>query len=434
MDVWYHVGPANERPGLTGFAHLFEHMMFQGSKHVKANEHFKYLEAAGASGINGTTNYDRTNYFETLPANQLELGLWLESDRMGWLLENLTARNLANQRDVVRNERRQGEGFPYDVVEEELIHNMLPKGHPYYGSVIGSHADIESAELKDVREFHELYYKPNNATVAIVGDFNPKTIREQVEKYFGPIASGPPVPKVDVSTPPITSERRLTVTDEVELPRLYIGWLAPPIFHPGDAEANLMARILGGGKSSRLYKKLVYEKQIAQDVSADDDREGITSMFTVAVTAKPGVKLEELEKEVDAELAELQKHGPTKAEVEGARNTVETRLIQPLERLGGFGGVADRLNYYNHYLGDPGYLPKDLASCEAVTSAAIKKEAQAFTRNSRVVVYAVPGKKIINDVPKREDAALKRRALPRSPTSRGKPGVRNRPNLVLRWF
>jgi zinc protease len=407
VDVWYHVGPANERPGLTGFAHLFEHMMFQGSKHVKANEHFKYLEAAGASGINGTTEFDRTNYFETLPSNQLGLGLWLESDRMGWLLENLTARNLANQRDVVRNERRQGEGSPYSVVEEELTHNLVPRGHPYYGSVIGSHADIESAELKDVREFHELYYKPNNATVVIAGDFDPKTIKEQVEKYFGPIPSGLPVPKIDVTTPPITSERRLTVTDEVELPRLYMGWLAPPIFHPGDVETNLTARILGGGKSSRLYKKLVYEKQIAQEVSVDDDREGITSMFTIVVTAKPGVKLEDLEKEVDAELAELQKHGPTSEEVEGARNTVETRLIQPLERLGGFGGVADRLNYYNHYLGDPGYLPKDLESYESVTPEAIKTAAQALTQNSRVVLYAMPGKKIINDVPKRDDPALK---------------------------
>ncbi len=288
-DVWYHVGPANERPGRTGFAHLFEHMMFQGSRHVQANEHFKFLEAAGASDINGTTDFDRTNYFETVPANQLELALWLESDRMGWLLDNVTARNLANQRDVVRNERRQGEAQPYSLVEEAMFHNLFPKGHPYYGVVIGSHADIESAELKDVRDFHELYYRTNNATLVVVGDFDPKTIKSLVEKYFGPIPAGPPVPKITASTPAITSERRLTVTDEVELPRVYMAWLAPRIFQPGDADADLAARILGGGKSSRLYKKLVYEKQIAQDVAAYDYPLMLGSVFVVQATAKPGI-------------------------------------------------------------------------------------------------------------------------------------------------
>ncbi|HLY97228.1 MAG TPA: pitrilysin family protein, partial [Sideroxyarcus sp.] len=281
VNVWYHVGPANERPGRTGFAHLFEHMMFQGSKHVQANQHFKLLEAAGATTINGTTDFDRTNYFETVPANQLELALWLESDRMGFMLDNLTARNLANQRDVVRNERRQGEAAPYNMPEEELYHAVYPKGHPYYGVVIGSHADIEAAELKDVREFHELYYKPNNATVAIVGDFDPKTIKGLVEKYFGPIPGGPPVPKITATTPAIAAERRLTVTDEVELPRVYMAWLTPRIFDKGDADADLLARILGGGKSSRLYKKLVYEKQIAQDATVENQSLMLGSAFVV---------------------------------------------------------------------------------------------------------------------------------------------------------
>ena len=194
VDIWYHVGPANEREGRTGFAHLFEHMMFQGSGHVDANEHFRQLEAAGASDINGTTDFDRTNYFETMPSNKLETALWLESDRMGWLLDKLDEKKLANQRDVVRNERRQGGNSPYEVVNEGMWHQLFPKGHPYYGDVIGSHADIEAAELKDVRDFFKTYYAPNNATIAIVGDYDPKTIKGLVEKYFGrlPAAKGLP--------------------------------------------------------------------------------------------------------------------------------------------------------------------------------------------------------------------------------------------------
>src|SRR6266581_3241745 len=247
VNLWYHVGPANEVPGRTGFAHLFEHMMFEGSKHVPGSSHFHLLEAAGASDINGTTDFDRTNYFETLPSNQLELALWLESDRMGYLPDKLDQANLSNQQDVVRNERRQSvENAPYGVVEEGLFHRLFPKDHPYYGEVIGSHQDIQSAKLEDVRNFFKLYYAPNNASLAIVGDFDP-------------LKRGEDVPKIKAHTPPITSERRGVVQDNVQLPRVYIAWLTSPIFKPGDAEADLTAAILGGGKSSRLYKKLVYE-------------------------------------------------------------------------------------------------------------------------------------------------------------------------------
>ena len=191
VNLWYHVGPANEKPGRTGFAHLFEHMMFQGSKNVGDDAHFKILEGAGASDINGTTDFDRTNYFETLPSNQLELALWLESDRMGFLLETLDQRKLANQRDVVRNERREGENFPYGLVREGLFHQLFPKGHPYYGDVIGSHADIEAARLADVRDFFKTYYAPNNASLAIVGDIDKTKTKELVKKYFGQISGGP---------------------------------------------------------------------------------------------------------------------------------------------------------------------------------------------------------------------------------------------------
>src|ERR1700681_3433157 len=256
-NIWYHVGPANELPGRTGFAHLFEHMMFEGSRHVSGSAHFHFLEAAGASDINGTTDFDRTNYFETIPSNQLELALWLESDRMGYLPDELNQASLTNQQDVVRNERRQSiENSPYGIVEEAVFHNLFPKGHPYYADVMGSHADIQAAKLEDVRNFFKLYYAPNNASLAIVGDFDPAQAKQLVAKYFAPLKRGAPVPKIAAVTPPIVAQHRAVIHDQVELPRVYMGWLTSPIFKPGDANADLASAIRGGGKSSRLYKHL----------------------------------------------------------------------------------------------------------------------------------------------------------------------------------
>jgi zinc protease len=403
VNLWYHVGPANEKPGRTGFAHLFEHMMFQGSRNV--SEPFQILEAAGASEINGTTDFDRTNYFETVPSNRLETALWLESDRMGFLRDKLDAAQLETQRDVVRNERREGENRPYELVEEGVFHTLFPKGHPYYAYVIGSHADIEAAELDDVREFHRQYYSPNNASLAIVGDIDKNKTRAMVEKYFGSIPAGPAVPKIDATTPPITSERRRVITDKVELPRVYMAWITDPIYKPGDAEADLLAQILGGGKSSRLYKKLVYEKQIAQAVDATQYSLMLGSVFEINATARPGVKPEELEKAIDEELAGIAQSGPSAAEMERARNSIQASIIRGLERLGGFGGVADRLNQYNHFLGNPDYLAQDLARYENATAASVQKvAAEKLARNKRVVVYGVPGEKVIEDVPKRSSA------------------------------
>ncbi|HVO56178.1 MAG TPA: pitrilysin family protein [Dongiaceae bacterium] len=409
VHLWYHVGAANERAGRTGFAHLFEHMMFEGSQHVGAKAHFSYLEGAGATDINGTTNFDRTNYYETVPSNQLELALWLESDRMGYLTGKLTIENLANQRDVVRNERRQsGENQPYGLVEEGLYHQLFPKGHPYHGVVIGSHADIEAAKLEDVREFFRTYYTPNNATMAIVGDFDKNTIKALVEKYFGSIPAGPEVPKITATTPPITSERRAVVTDQVELPRVYMGWITPAVFSKDDAECDLYAQILGGGKSSRLYKSLVYEKQIAQDVSAGIEETRLGSVLELTVTAKPGVKPEDLEKAIDEVLAKLRTDGPTASEVERARNVTETALVRSLQRTN---GVANRLNYYNQFVGNPDYFSKDIARFDAVTPADVKRVAQTiFRKDARAVVYGVPGKKVIDDVPKTSEEENKRQA------------------------
>jgi zinc protease len=401
-NVWYHVGPANELPGRTGFAHLFEHMMFEGSKHVPGNSHFRYLEGAGASDINGTTDFDRTNYFETLPSNQLELGLWLESDRMGYLPDQLDQASLTNQQDVVRNERRQSvENSHYGIVEEAVFHNLFPKGHPYYADVIGSHADVQAVKLDDVRNFFKLYYAPNNASLAIVGDFDPVQAKQMVEKYFGPLKRGAAAPKIAAVTPPITAERRVVIHDQVELPRVYMAWLTSSIFKPGDAQADLASDILGGGKSSRLYKKLVYQKQIALDVSASQNSLILGSVFEIVVTARPGHTAEEMEKAINEEVATFRKDGPTAAELERARNGVETRIIQGLERLGGFGGVADRLNEYNHYLGNPDYLAQDLARYHKATTASIREFAEAQLKPAaRVVVYGLPGKPDLGpDVP-----------------------------------
>ncbi|MBI2994052.1 MAG: insulinase family protein [Gammaproteobacteria bacterium] len=402
VNLWYHVGPANEDKGRTGFAHLFEHMMFQRSKNVPSDSLIRLLEAAGASDFNGTTDFDRTNYFETLPSNQLELALWLESDRMGYLLDVLDQANLSNQQDVVRNERRQGvENQPYGIVEEEMFHQLFPEGHPYYASVIGSHADIQAAQLEDVKKFFKTYYAPNNASVAIVGDFETDEVKALVKKYFGTLKRGPDVPKIAAATLAITAERRAIVPDRVELPKVYLAWITPSIYQPGDAEADLAAHILGGGRSSRLYKKLVYELQIAQDVSVGQYSLVLGSVFSVEATARPGHSAEELEKAIDAEIESFRADGPAVAEIERARNTIETELVGGLETLGGFGGVADLLNQYNHYLGTPDYLEQDLARYRGATAEAVKQfAANQLPKHARVVVYGIPGTPVLGpDLP-----------------------------------
>ncbi len=393
VNIWYHVGPANEEPGRTGFAHLFEHMMFQGSKHVPADGHFQLLEGAGATGLNGTTDYDRTNYFETVPSNRLELALWLESDRMGYLFEKVDQAALSNQQDVVRNERRQSvENQPYGFAEEAIVQTLFPKGHPYFGNVIGSHEDIQSVKLDDVNRFFRQYYAPNNASLAVVGDFDVAEAKTLIEKYFSGLKRGPAVPPISADTPRITEERRKVVPSRVELPRVYMTWLTPPIFQVGDADAEITASILGGGRSSRLYKKLVYEKQIAQTVIAFQNSLTLGSMFQIEATARPGHTAEELERAIDEELAAFRSQAPSAVEIEQARNTIETGIIGGLERLGGFGGIADRLNLYNHYLNMPDYLEKDIQRYRAVTPATLLAFGREhLTGNTRVVVHAVPG-------------------------------------------
>ena len=403
VDIWYHVGPAHEAPGRTGFAHLFEHMMFQGSKHIESDAHFKLLAGAGASGVNGTTGFDRTNYFETMPSNQLELALWLESDRMGYLLETVDQAKLTNQQDVVRNERRQStENRPYGIVQEALFQALFPKGHPYHGVIIGSHADIQAAKLDDVRDFFRQYYAPNNATLAIAGDIDKAATKKLVEKYFGTLKRGPAVPPVNVPVPVITSERRLTVEDRVELPRIYMAWITPAFFKEGDADADIAGSLLGQGRVSRLYKKLVYEKQIAQNVTSYQYSTMLGSVFGIEATARPGHTLQEVEAVIDEEVEALRTTGPTAAEVDRARNVLETQILSGLQLVGGFGGVADQLNLYNHYLGTPDYLKEDIERHRRVTPESVRQFAQRYLApNARVVVHGVPGKQNLGpEVPK----------------------------------
>ncbi|HZX26172.1 MAG TPA: pitrilysin family protein [Telluria sp.] len=392
VNIWYHVGPANEAPGLTGFAHLFEHMMFAATRHVPRGLADRLLEGAGATDSNGSTEFDRTNYYDTVPSNQLELPLWIHADRMGYLLDVLDQTALANQQDVVRNERRQVvENRPYGLAEEALHHLLFPQAHPYHAWVIGSHADIQHARLADVRAFFQRYYGPNNASLVIAGDFDPARARALVSKYFGGLRPGPAVARAQADTPPITAERRTVVPDRVELPRVFLGWLTPIAMSADDAALTLAAQILGGGKSSRLYQSLVYGRQIAQEVNASQNSLALSSIFTVDLLARPGHTAQELEQACDAELADLAAHGPSAAELERARNAVETALVARAEKLGGE-GLANLLNQYNQYAGDPGYLPKDIERYRQVTAADVQHAvARYLRRDARAVVHAVPG-------------------------------------------
>jgi zinc protease len=406
VNVWYHVGPANEAPGLTGFAHLFEHMMFAATRHIPRGQADRLLEGAGATDSNGSTDYDRTNYYDTVPSNQLELALWVHADRMGYLLDVLDQTALSNQQDVVRNERRQSvENRPYGIVEEAMNHALFPKNHPYYASVIGSHADIQNAKLADVRDFFRRYYGPNNASIVIAGDIDKARTRALVAKYFGSFKRSAPVAKPaasqpNTSTPPITRERRLTVLDRVELPRVYMAWLTPPAYQPGDAELAVTAQILAGGKAGRLYKSLVYERQIAQDTAAAQNSNALASTFVIDVTARPGIDAATLEAAIDAELKALRDNGPLEAEVERARNTIETAMLTSIEKLGG-AGLANQVNQYNQYTGDPGYLPKDIARLRRVSAADVQRVARSYLQpNARVVVAGVPGKPELGPDPK----------------------------------
>ncbi len=389
VNVWYHVGSKNEKPGRTGFAHLFEHMMFQGSEHHDT-DYFLPLQKVGGR-VNGSTTEDRTNYWENVPSDQLELALWLESDRMGWLLPSMTQERLDNQRDVVKNEKRQGENRPYAVVRELRQQLMYPEGHPYRWTVIGSMDDLSAASLDDVKDFFRLYYAPNNASLCIAGDFDPTQARALVEKYFGPIPPGQPVQRLEDWQPRLDGERRAVAEDRVELARLSLTWHSPGYFQPGEAELDLLATILADGKNSRLYRTLVHDRELAQDVRAYQSSNEMSGMFSIQVTARPGVSLDTIEAAVDAELDRVRDKGVTKDEVALAQATYETQFVRRLQREGGFGGIADLLNEYATFAGTPDDLAQDMARYRSVTPDAVRDFARRYLPpHDRVVIDVVP--------------------------------------------
>ncbi len=392
VDLWYKVGAGYEVKGKSGFAHLFEHIMFQGSRNVPEDRFFNFLETAGAPLVNGTTDFDRTNYFETVPSNQLELALWLESDRMGFLLDTLTQERLDNQIGVVRKERQQSvENVPYVPGEERLFQLLFPAPHPYYGFVIGTHADLEAATLEDVKNFFRTYYVPNNASLSIVGDFDPKTIKQTVEKYFGSIKAGAEPPPLQINTQAITAERRDTVTDEVELPRVYFAWIGPRIYQAGDAEMNLVSSILGESKTGRLEQALVLEQQIAQEVIVGWYPQVQGSILEIAITGQEGQTVQSLEAAAWPIIEALRTAAVSAEELGRARTLWQSRTLRGLEQLGGFGGRADLLNAYNILIGDPGYLAKDFARYDAVTPESLMKTyAETVRADNRVVVHVIP--------------------------------------------
>ena len=388
-NVWYHVGSANEKPGRTGFAHLFEHLMFEGSKDVKEGEFDTLLEAAGGNN-NGSTTNDRTNYVIDVPSNALELALFLESDRMGYLLDTMSPERVNGQRDVVKNERRQSyENRPYGQASIELDKMLWPPNHPYSWPTIGYMEDLTAASYEDVVEFFKTYYAPNNASLVVAGDIDLDRTQALVQKWFGEIPGGKPVEPVAPPAALLTSVKKATLTDRVQLPRLYLGWLTPRMFAPGDAALDVLSSVLAGGKNSRLYKRLVYDTQIAQDVNAYQQSGALGSSFMIIATARPGHTAGELQTAIDEELTRLRREMPDAREVQRAINQVEASFYRRMERVGSFGGKADQLNAYFAAGGGPDYFAEDLARYTSLSPSDIQSAAVEWLPADRRVELTV---------------------------------------------
>ncbi len=374
INLWYHVGSKDEDAGKTGFAHLFEHVMFEGSKHHDTS-YFEPLQKVGAN-LNGSTTPDRTNYWENIPSDHLELALWLESDRMGYLLEVLTDRKLDVQRDVVKNERRQNyENRPYGMAQMLLQPALFPAPHPYSWTTIGSPEDLDNASLEDVKSFFRRFYTPNNASLAIVGDFDPDDTLRTVERYFGDIPAGPEVDRTGRMDSTLTGAVELTTHDRVQLPRLYLVWPTVPNFSEHQPALDVIAAVLGDGRSSRLYKSLVYESRAARDVRVYHYGQEISGEFTVQATANSDHSLDELQLEVLRQLDRIRSGDLDERELERAKNQIQTSHVFQLERFGGFGGRADQLNYYSTFAGDAGGINTDIDTYLALTVDDIQRSA-----------------------------------------------------------
>lgn len=392
VNVWYHVGSGDETVGKSGFAHLFEHMLFQGSKHVGQDKHFDTLKSIGGSGVNGTTNPDRTNYFEVVPSHQIETGLWLESDRMGYMLPLLNQESLDNQIEVVRNERRQNyDNVPYGKTRFVTAAALYPEDHPYRYLTIGKHEDLTSATLEDVKTFYNKWYAPANATLVLAGDFEMATAKELVEKWFG---SFPKTTKPEHVTPafPDSKASRTEVEDEfAKLRRIDYVWTTPGYYQDGDADLDVVGNVLGRSGTGRLYKILVHEKQLAQRVAAYQQSSRYSSTFTISVTLKSGAKLKEVERIVQAEVAKITSQPISKAEFSRAVVGFESRFVWGLEALM---SRANSLQGYNHFLGTPDGITTDLNRYRKATPAKINATAARYlTPDRRVEILTKPAAK-----------------------------------------
>ena len=387
VNVWYHVGSKNERPGMTGFAHLFEHLMFEGSAHHNTG-FFPPIQRAGGL-LNGSTNTDRTNYWEVVPTSAIDLALWMESDRMGYLLPAVTPERFETQRDVVLNERRQNyENRPYGFALMAIVAALFPEQHPYNWPTIGSVDDLRAMRLEDVQAFFRTYYHPSNASLTLAGDIETDRAFDLAERYFGDLPGGSRPEPVRASAE-LRHEVRLLLEDRVEMPRLYMAWLSPAMYAEGDAEMDLVGDLLANGKTSRLYRTLVYERRVALDVSAYQSSRELGGFFLLVATAAPGQSLAEIEPLIGIELQALIESGPSESEMERARAQIEAHFIYRLQTVGGFGGKSDQLNAYNVMRGDPGFFDKDLARYRDATAETVRETARRILGFDRRVLLSV---------------------------------------------
>lgn len=389
VNIWYHVGSKNERAGRTGFAHLFEHLMFGGSEHF----HGRYIDAMeriGATDLNGTTNEDRTNYFESVPVSALDYTLWMESDRMGYMVNAIDQKTLDLQRGVVQNEKRQGENQPYNLPEELIQEDTYPQGHPYSWSVIGSMEDLNAASLEDVKTWFKTWYGPSNAVLVVAGDVDPKSVRQKVEKYFGEIPPGPPVKHQRAWISKMTGTRRAVMPDRVPQARVYKVWNIPEYGSEDGDYLDMVSDALSNGRTSRLYKRLVYDEQLATDVAAYLNPREIGGQFFIQATARPGVELSRVEKALDEELARFLAEGPTAQEVQRVRTQYAANFVRGVDRVGGFGGKSDVLAMAQTFLGDAAAYKIKLARERGATPAQIQAAAKRWLSDGEYILEVYP--------------------------------------------